>query len=118
MVIIQNNPKYCDASQYEVGGKSDRLLATVVVNGRIYAMGGVSNAGWEPTLSTVEEYDPSPTVSVVRSGSTLKVYWNGILESSDTAASLTWQAFNPSAWPYSTNPAQASPMKFYRARQP
>ncbi len=35
-------------------------LASVIVNGRIYAIGGVPNAGWEPALSVVEEYDLTP----------------------------------------------------------
>jgi len=92
--------------------------AAEVVNGKIYAIGGVSQAGWEPALSTVEEYDPEPTVSVLRAGGTLQISWNGILESSDTMDGTGWQGLNPPTWPHTINPAQAGPMKFYRARQP
>ncbi len=32
----------------------------VWMNGKIYAIGGISQAGWEAALSTVEAYDPKP----------------------------------------------------------
>ncbi|MEN6428514.1 MAG: LamG-like jellyroll fold domain-containing protein [Phycisphaerales bacterium] len=35
-------------------------LASAAVNGKIYAIGGVPNAGWEPALAIVEEYDLTP----------------------------------------------------------
>lgn len=35
-------------------------LASAAVNGKIYAIGGVPNAGWDPALSIVEEYDLTP----------------------------------------------------------
>lgn len=95
-----------------------KALASAVVNGEIYAIGGVSTGGWVPPLSTVEEYDPKPTVSLLRTGSTLKISWNGILESSDTVDGPSWQALNSPTWPYSISLAQAGPMKFYRAREP
>ena len=98
-------------------GVKRKALAAAAVNGKIYAMGGISQAGWTPGLSTMEEYDPEPTVSLVLTGGTLKISWNGILESSDTANGPDWQALNPATWPYSIN-LQAAPMKFYRARQP
>jgi N-acetylneuraminic acid mutarotase len=93
-------------------------LASGAANGRIYAIGG--SGVWYPGagMNTVEEYDPKPTVSLLRTGSALKVYWNGILESSDTVNGPNWQALNPATWPYTTGRAQAGPMKFYRARQP
>ena len=85
-------------------------------NGRIYAIGGSQD--WYPGtgMATVEEYDPKPTVSVLRAGSSLKVYWNGILEAVDTVDGTNWQALTPGVWPYTINPA--SPMKFFRSRQP
>ena len=75
---------------------------------------------WYPGagMNTVEEYDPKPTVSLLRTGSTLKVYWNGILESTDAVENPNWQALNPSTWPYSINLSQANPVQFYRAREP
>jgi len=85
------------------------------INGKIYAIGGVAQGGWEPALAVVEEYDPTPTVSLLRIGSTIKISWNGILESSDTANGAGWQALNPSTWPYVT--PTSGPMKCYRARR-
>ena len=95
-----------------------KALAAAVVNGRIYAIGGAPNAGWEPALSTVEEYDPKPMVSVLQVGTSLRLSWNGILQSSDTVDGPNWQELNPPKWPYAIDPAQAGPMKFYRAREP
>jgi len=93
-------------------------LASGAANGRIYAIGG--SGVWYPGagMGTMEEYDPKPTVSLLRTGSTLKVYWNGILESSDAVDGASWQALNPATWPFSTNLNLAGPMKFYRAREP
>ena len=93
-----------------------KALGCAAVNGKIYAIGGISIAGWEPGLSTVEEYDPKPTLSFLRSGSTLKISWNGILESSDGADGSNWQALNLSTCPFTF--WMVAPMKFYRARQP
>jgi hypothetical protein len=90
-----------------------KLLGAAEVNGRIYEIGGNSQGGFDATLATVEEYDPKPTVSHLRTGSTLKISWNGILESSDTVDNPDWQAFNPPKWPYTTS--LVGPMKFYRA---
>jgi hypothetical protein len=90
--------------------------AAAEVNGKIYAIGGNSQGGFDSTLSTVEEYDPQPTVSLLRTGSILKVHWNGILESSDAVDGPNWQALNPGVWPYTIS--LAGPMKFFRARQP
>lgn len=97
-----------------------KALGAAVVNGKIYAIGGVSNAGWDPALATVEEYDPKPTVSLLRTGTALKIWWNGILEVSDTPDGTNWQALNPSTWPYSVlvTQAQTNSKKFYRALQP
>jgi hypothetical protein len=39
-----------------------KALASAVVNGKIYAIGGVSNAGWALPLAGVEEYEPNPLV--------------------------------------------------------
>jgi N-acetylneuraminic acid mutarotase len=98
-------------------GVKRKALAAAAANGKVYAMGGVSVAGWEPALSTVEEYDPTPNVSILRAASTLKISWNGILESSDTLDGPDWQALNPTTWPNSISLTSA-PMKFYRARTP
>ena len=91
-------------------------LASGAANGRIYAIGG--SGVWYPGagMGTVEEYDPKPTVSLLRTGNTLKVYWNGILESSETLDGPSWQALNPATWPCTTG--LTGPMKFYRACQP
>lgn len=91
-------------------------LCSDAVNGKIYAIGGCQVVYPGAGLATVEEYDPKPTVSLLRTGSTPKVSWNGILESSGTMDGLSWQALNPSSWPYTTG--LAGSMKFYRAREP
>jgi len=94
-----------------------KALASASVNGKIYGIGGQPVAGWNAPLSTVEEYDPRPAVSVLRTGSLLRVYWNGILESSDALDATNWQSLNPPRQPYVVNPFVA-PVKFYRAREP
>lgn len=92
-------------------------LCSDAVNGKIYAIGGCQVGYPGAGLATVEEYDPTPTVSASRSGSTLRISWNGILEASENVDGTNWQALNPATWPFSIN-VQAAPMKFYRARQP
>jgi len=93
-------------------------LATSVVSGKLYAIGGTQQ--WYPGLgmSTVEEYDSTPSVSLRRVGNSLSLSWNGILQSTDTLDSPTWRDVTPAPprIPCSVDPGQAGPMKFWRAR--
>jgi N-acetylneuraminic acid mutarotase len=93
-------------------------LATSVVNGKLYAIGGTQQ--WYPGLgmSTVEEYDSTPSVSLRRIGNFLSLSWNGILQSTDTLDASTWLDVTPapSRIPLAVDPSQTGPMKFYRAR--
>ena len=85
-----------------------------VVKDKIYAIGGTQE--WYPGagLGVVEEYDPKPKVSLLRTGGTLAVYWNGILESIEAVSGSNWQMLHPSAWSYSIYPVR--PWKVSRAR--
>ena len=91
-------------------------LATSAVNGKIYAIGGTQQ--WYPGLgmSTVEEYNPTPSVSLSREGGTLRLSWRGILQSTETLDGETWQDLNLPRCPYPISPAAA--WRFYRAREP
>jgi len=93
-------------------------VVTSVVNRKLYAIGGTQE--WYPGagMATVEEYDSTPSVSLRRIGNSLSLFWNGILQSTDTLDGPTWLDVTPAPprIPWTVDPNQAGPMRFYRAR--
>jgi hypothetical protein len=93
-------------------------LATRAVNGKIYTMGGTQQ--WYPGqgMSTVEEYDPTPNVSITRQSGTTTLTWRGILQATGTLTGSVWEDVSPQPrCPYTIDPSSVVSMTFYRARE-